>query len=89
MNRNITNEEKCEIHQKYIKLLKKSNLLMLKGKGILHQNKEILNYISNINIKDKYEEEDLLSAKILFNNKKLIIHNLLNSSKRQGIYKIK
>ena len=61
---------------------------MLKGKGILHQNKEILNYISNINIKEKYEEEDLLSAKILFNNKKLIIHNLLNSSKRQGIYKL-
>ncbi len=54
---------------------------MLKGKGILHQNKEILNYISNINIKNKYEEEDLLSAKILFNNKKLIIHNLLNLAK--------
>jgi len=54
---------------------------MLKGKGILHQNKEILNYISNINIKNKYEEEDLLSAKILFNNKKLIIHNLLNIAK--------
>jgi hypothetical protein len=87
-NKDISNEEKCEIHQKYIELLKKANSLIKKGNGILQHNKEELDHINNENTKNKYEEEDALSTKILFDNEKSIIQNLLNTNKRQGTYKL-
>ena len=87
-SKDITNEEKCEMHQKFIKLLKKANLLIQKGNGILHHSKEELAHINNENTKNQIEEEDTLSKKILFDNEKSIIQNLLNTSKRQGTYKL-
>jgi hypothetical protein len=87
-NKDISNEEKCEIHQKYIELLKKANSLIKKGNDILQHSKEELDHINNENTKNKYEEEDALSTKMLFDNEKSIIQNLLNTSKRQGTYKL-
>ena len=87
-NKNISNEEKCEIHQKYIELLKKANSLIQKGNGILYHSKEELDHINSENTKSKFEEEDALSTKILLDNEKSIIQNLLNTSRRQGTYKL-
>ena len=72
-SKNITNEEKCKMHQK---------------NGILPHSKEELAHINNENTKNQVEEEDTLSKKIQLDNEKSIIHNLLNSSKRQGTYKL-
>lgn len=58
---------------------------MQKGNGILHQRKEELNYINNENNKDKFEEEDTLSTKILFDNENSIIQNLLNTAKDKDL----
>ena len=87
-NKDISKEEKCEIHQKSLELLKKANSLIQKGNGILHHSKEELDHINNENTKNKFEEEDSLSTKILFDNEKSIIQNLLNTSRRQGTYKL-
>ena len=87
-NEDLSNEEKCEKHQKSIELLKKANSLIQKGNGILYHSKEELDHINSENTKSKFEEEDALSTKILLDNEKSIIQNLLNSSRRQGTYKL-
>ena len=87
-NEDLSNEEKCEKHQKSIELLKKANSLILKGNGILYHSKEELDHINSENTKSKFEEEDALSTKILLDNEKSIIQNLLNTSRRKGTYKL-
>ena len=87
-NEDLSNEEKCEKHQKSIELLKKANSLIQKGNGILYHSKEELDHINSENTKSKFEEEDALSTKILLDNEKSIIQNLLNTSRRQGTYKL-
>ena len=87
-NNDITNEEKCELHQKHLELLKKANSLVQKGNRILQQSREELNYLNDENTKKKFEEEDSLSIKVLFDNEKSLLQNVLNTSKKQGSYKL-
>jgi hypothetical protein len=87
-NKDLTNEEKCELHQKHLELLKKANSLIQKGNRILQQSREELNYLDDENTKKKFEEEDSLSIKVLFDNEKSLLQNVLNTSKKQGSYKL-
>ena len=87
-NKDITNEEKCELHQKQLELLKIANSLLQKGNRILQQSREELNYLNNENTKKKFEDEDSLSIKVLFDNEKSLLQNVLNTSKKQGSYKL-
>ena len=87
-NNDITNEEKCELHQKHLELLKKANSLVQKGNRILQKSREELNYLNDENTKKKFEEEDSLSIKVLFDNEKSLLQNVLNTSKKQGSYKL-
>jgi hypothetical protein len=57
-NKEITNEEKSEIYQKYIDLLNKAYSLIKKGNGILIHSKEELDHINNENSKNRIEEKD-------------------------------
>jgi hypothetical protein len=87
-NKDITSEEKCELHQKHIELLKIANSLIKKGNIILQQSREELNYINDENTKKKFEEEDSLSIKVLYDNEKSLLQNVFNTSKKQGSYKL-
>ena len=87
-NKDITNEEKCELHQKQLELLKIANSLLQKGNRILQQSREELNYLNDENTKKKFEEEDSLSIKVLYDNEKSLLQNVLNTSKKQGSYKL-
>ena len=87
-NKDITNEEKCELHQKQLELLKIANSLLQKGNRILQQSREELNYLNDENTKKKFEDEDSLSIKVLFDNEKSLLQNVLNTSKKQGSYKL-
>ena len=87
-NKDITNEEKCELHQKQLELLQIANSLLQKGNRILQQSREELNYLNNENTKKKFEDEDSLSIKVLFDNEKSLLQNVLNTSKKQGSYKL-
>jgi hypothetical protein len=40
--KDITNEEKCELHNKYIQLIKNANLLIEKGNSMIIQSKQRL-----------------------------------------------
>ena len=87
-NKDITNEEKCELHQKQLELLQIANSLLQKGNRILQQSREELNYLNDENTKKKFEDEDSLSIKVLFDNEKSLLQNVLNTSKKQGSYKL-
>ena len=87
-NKDITNEEKCELHQKHLELLKKANSLIQKGNDILQHSRDVINYINDENTKKKFEEEDTLSIKVLFDNEKSLLQNVSNTSKKQGSYKL-
>jgi len=87
-NKDITNEEKCELHQKHLELLKNVNSLIQKGNRLLQQSRHELNYLNDENTKKKLEEEDALSIKVLFDNEKSLLQNVFNTSKKQGSYKL-
>jgi hypothetical protein len=55
---------------------------------MLSHSKEELDYINNENTKNRIEEKDAQSIKILFDIEKSIIQNLLNTNRRQGTYKL-
>lgn len=86
--KNITNEEKCDLHQKYVELLKNINNLINKGNNIISRTNEELNNLNDDNTKKKLEDEDLLSINLLSENKKSIVQSLSNNSKKQGSYKL-
>ena len=46
-NKDITNEEKCELHQKYIRLVKDANSLIEKGNSIINHSNEELDIIND------------------------------------------
>jgi hypothetical protein len=86
--KNITTEEKCDLHQKYIDLIKNVNELIQKGNNIIARTNEELNHLNDNNTKKIIEEEDSLSNNLLSENKKSIIQSLSNNSKKQGSYKL-
>jgi hypothetical protein len=86
--KNITTEEKCDLHQKYIDLIKNVNELIQKGNNIIARTNEELNHLNDDSTKKIIEEEDALSNNLLSENKKSIIQSLSNNSKKQGSYKL-
>ena len=84
----FSNEEKCDLHQKYIELIKKVNNLINKGNNIISRTNEELNKLNDDKTKKKLEDEDLLSNNLLSENKKSIVQSLSNNSKKQGSYKL-
>ena len=87
-DKNLTNEDKCDLHQKYLELLKNGNILVNKGNNILNQTKEELNNINEEKAKNKLEEDDSLSNKILLDNEKSLIKSLSNKTIKQGSYQL-
>ena len=87
-NKDITNEEKCELHQKYIRLVKDANSLIEKGNSIINHSNEELDIINDKKSRNIYEDKDSLSKKILLDNEKSIILNLSNTSKIPGSFKL-
>ena len=83
-----TNEDKCDLHQKYIDLLKETNLLINKGNNIISQSKEEFNYLNNENIINKYNKEEILSKQIISEKEKSFIQSLTNNSIKQGSFKL-
>ena len=87
-DKNITNEDKCDLHQKYLELLKNGNTLLNKGNNILNQTKEELDDINEEKAKKKLEEDDSLSNQLLLDNEKSLIQSLSNKTKNQGSYQL-
>ena len=84
--KDITNEEKCELHNKYIQLIKNANLLIEKGNSMIIQSKQILNNLNNDNIKNKYAKEESLQDKLLLDKEKSFIQSLSNNNTKKGSY---
>ena len=87
-SKDITNEDKCELHQKCVELLKNGNILINRGNTIINQTKEELNYINEEKTKSKMEEDDSLSNQLLLENEKSIIHSLSNKTNKKGTYQL-
>ena len=86
--KSITNDEKCELHQKYIDLFKNASELINKGKNILSQTNKELNYLNNENVINKYNEVEMLSKNIISEKEKSFIQSLCNNNIKQGSYKL-
>ena len=86
--KSTTNDDKCELHQKYIDLFKNTSALINKGNNILSQTNAELNYLNNENIINKYNEEEILSKKIISEKEKSFIQSLYNNNIKQGSYKL-
>ena len=86
--KDITLDEICFIHQKYLELIKNTNILIQKGKSIILQTNEELSYLNNENIINKIDEEDIMQKKIISEKEKSFIQSLSNNSKKQGSYKL-
>ena len=86
--KNITNEERCDLHQKYLDVFNNVKALIQKGNNILERTSEELSHLNDDNTKKIIEEEDLISKNLLSENKKSIIQSLTNNSKKQGSYKL-
>ena len=86
--KDISNEDKCDLHQKSLELIKNANELIKKGSNVILQSNEDLCYLNNENIKTKIEEQDSLSNQLLLEKEKSFIQSLSNNSKKQGCYKL-
>ena len=84
----VSDEDKCELHNKYIELIKKANILIQKGKNILSQSQEILNYLNSEEISNKYIREESLQNKLLSDKEKTFIQSLSTSYKNKGSYSL-
>ena len=86
--KDITLDEICFIHQKYLELIKNTNILIQKGKSIILQTNEELSYLNNENIINNIDEEDIMQKKIISEKEKSFIQSLSINSKKQGSYKL-
>jgi len=84
----VSDEDKCELHNKYIELIKKANLLIQKGKSIVSQSKDILNHLNSEEITNKYIKEESLQNKLLLDKEKSFIQSLSTSNKNKGSYSL-
>ena len=87
-DKNISNEDKCELHNKYLKLLKEANKLIKKGNSILSQSNEILNYLNSKETMNKYNNSESIQNKLLLEKEKYFIQSLSNNIKSKGSYKL-
>ena len=87
-NKDVSDEDKCELHNKYIELIKKANLIVQKGKSILSQSQEILTNLNNEEILNKYSKEESLQNKFLLDKEKSFIQSLSTSYKNKGSYSL-
>ena len=87
-DKNISNEDKCELHNKYIQLLKDSNELIRKGKNILSQSNKLFNELNKEETINKYNEFESIQNKILLDREDNIIQSLSNATKNKGSYKL-
>ena len=87
-DKNISNEDKCELHNKYIELIKEANLLITKGKSILSQSNKLLNDLNSEETINKYNKSESNQNKLLTEREKNFIQSLSNSNKNKGSYKL-
>ena len=84
----ISNEEKCELHNKYIELLNQGNILIKKGNNLISESNEILNQLNDNTTKNKYEKTESLQNNLLFDREKYLIQSLSNSFNNKGSFKL-
>ena len=84
----ISNEDKCGLHNKYIELLKSSKNLISKGKSILSQSDKLLFDLNKEETINKYNEYDSIQNKVLLDKEKYFIQSLSNATKNKGSYKL-
>ena len=87
-DKNITNEDKCELHNKYIELIKEANILITKGKSILSQTNKILNDLNSEETINKFSKSESIQNKLLSEKEKNFIQSLSNTNKNKGSYKL-
>ena len=87
-NKETSYEDVCDLHNKYIELLKKAKLLIQRGNSILFQTQNTLHYLNSRDIKNMYEKEELTQTKILSDNQKSFIQSLSNNYKKSGSYNL-
>ena len=85
---NISNEDKCELHNEYIKLIEEANILIKRGKNILKENGTILNYLNSQETINKYNKNESIQNKLLLDKEKNFIQSLSNSNKSKGSYQL-
>ena len=84
----ISNEEKCELHNKYIELLNQGNILIKKGNNLISESNEILNQLNDNTTKNKYEKTESLQNNLLFDREKYLIQSLSNNFNNKGSFKL-
>ena len=87
-DKNISNEDKCELHNKYIELLNKGNLFIKKGNNLISESNTILNYLNNNVTKDKFNKIESLQNNLLFDREKYLIQSLSSGNKNKGSFKL-
>ena len=87
-DKNISNEDKCELHNKYIELIKEANILITKGKSILSQSNKILNDLNSEETINKFSKSESIQNKLLSEREKNFIQSLSNTNKNKGSYKL-
>ena len=84
----ISNEDKCELHNKFIELLNKGNLFIKKGKNLILESNQILNYLNNNKTKDKFNKIESIQNNLLFDKEKYLIQSLSSSYNNKGSFKL-
>ena len=87
-DKNISTEDKCELHNKYIELIKEANILITKGKSILSQSNKILNDLNSEETINKFSKSESIQNKLLSEREKNFIQSLSNTNKNKGSYKL-
>ena len=87
-DKDITNEDKCELHNKYIELLKEANILIQKGNSTISQSNKLLETLNNEELVTKYNKSESSQNKILLEREKIFIQSLSNNRKNKGSYKL-
>ena len=87
-DKNISTEDKCELHNKYIELIKEANILITKGKSILSQSNKILNDLNSEETINKFSKSESIQNKLLSEKEKNFIQSLSNTNKNKGSYKL-
>ena len=84
----ISNEDKCDLHNKFIELLNKGNLFIKKGKNLISESNQILNYLNSDITKEKFNKIELIQNNLLFDKEQNLIQSLSNSFNNKGSFKL-
>ena len=80
----ISNEDKCDLHNKFIELLNKGNLFIKKGKNLISESNQILNYLNSDITKEKFNKIELIQNNLLLDKEQNLIQSLSNSFNNKG-----